>query len=1070
MERLPLVGTKGGCVQSLAGGCASTSRDAFGTGAIGNGTHNRTGTGDETVPWSTFPTNTRWAVGPRMWCGVFGNGGTTLKVVLPKGAAWRRLHAMRRVHTVQIAPNSGLPLGALLVSVYAPQQSHATEAERVQFAAAFLDFVHALDMQVPTLLLGDFNGTVFPARDYLGVSGARRSACPLLTRLLGPGAPWTDVQVAVLGETNLDFTYRNSDSSGRQAASRIDLVLANRAALLMVQGLQVITEIRDGGHSPVVVTLRPPAIRLCWQRPRPQLPDLLQNSSAELRSSTEWLELLNHWKAGWAAHGGLNNSCAGLDELSTALLASLEALVQISGGWVKRPPARQSAYESKEVRKLRRRLAVLHRLEADILRCPVVPGCWPCKWERWLAELQREGVNLLQESMTALRVGVQTAMKEGRQQLERCLRQMRAARQTRWRELIPQLWRDRPGTVCGWLRGDSAAWGSTPILDAHGNQCTTVEAVDAAVQSFWVESVLRRHAGVDGEAMLQALLQSEFGGHIPHVDWPEETWTISRVRRVMASMREDAAPGQLGIPLAIWKSLPEEWLAALARMLQLVEIEGRWPAAWTHAYVTMIPKASGGSRPEDQRPITVLDLAYRIWAKGVVQEWSPVLQTAYLGDAALGFRAQSGTTHVVQLLQDVIILQQRRGEELWLASFDIKKCYDSLPWWALFGVARQAGVREAVVRGFEAFYHQLQRRFRYGQVDGSVWQASNGAAQGCPASPDLLNLLFEAFHRWARAAGLGVIVGSTLIPSISYADDLALLARCQSEMESLVSAYLRWCALLGLEVTKVQLWWNGHEVRHLCVEELTAETQPFFTMVGVVLGTREVEATKLHVAKRLPKAISTAQRLQALDVPTSLAAHLWRAMVLPQVLYGCEVRNITPTQLQPLQTLGKALLAAKAPLKLNEWRAPEVLMGPPLGESALRDPVWEMRLRQLRWLQLVSNLPSLVGVVHREVACMTDTWEEASSALQAALKAVGWRMLRNVKCLRSAAWPYLLPEERYGGEIRLEPVDDFPEAGQCSPMGPCWSRRVARQLCCLTRRRFCSYGFWHREVAHIVNW
>lgn len=60
---------------------------------------------------------------------------------------------------------------------------------------------------------------------------------------------------------------------------------------------------------------------------------------------------------------------------------------------------------------------------------------------------------------------------------------------------------------------------------------------------------------------------------------------------------------------------------------------------------------------------------------------------------------------MVQLLQDLVALQVRRGEEL---SFDIKKCYDSLPWWALFWVARHAGIRKEVVRGFEAFCTQLR--------------------------------------------------------------------------------------------------------------------------------------------------------------------------------------------------------------------------------------------------------------------------------------------------------------------------------------------------------------------------
>ena len=230
--------------------------------------------------------------------------------------------------------------------------------------------------------------------------------------------------------------------------------------------------------------------------------------------------------------------------------------------------------------------------------------------------------------------------------------------------MLPELWRSPPAVVYGWLRGESASWGSTPILDAAGHQCMTAEAVDAAVCSFWVDSVLRRHAEVDGPARWEALLQSEFGPHIPVVTWPCLPWTVERVRAVLADMREGAASGPLGIPLAVWKLLPEAWHAALARLFSLVESEGRWPSAWTTAYVTMIPKSSGGSRPEDQRPITVLELPYRMWAKGIVQEWTPALQSAYLGDAAMGFRTQSGTLHVVQLLQDLIHLRARQGKEL----------------------------------------------------------------------------------------------------------------------------------------------------------------------------------------------------------------------------------------------------------------------------------------------------------------------------------------------------------------------------------------------------------------------
>ena len=56
---------------------------------------------------------------------------------------------------------------------------------------------------------------------------------------------------------------------------------------------------------------------------------------------------------------------------------------------------------------------------------------------------------------------------------------------------------------------------------------------------------------------------------------------------------------------------------------------------------------------------------YRIWAKGVVLEWSTVLQRHLLGPAAMGFRRELGTLHLAQLLSDLIIARRRRWQELW---------------------------------------------------------------------------------------------------------------------------------------------------------------------------------------------------------------------------------------------------------------------------------------------------------------------------------------------------------------------------------------------------------------------
>ena len=96
----------------------------------------------------------------------------------------------------------------------------------------------------------------------------------------------------------------------------------------------------------------------------------------------------------------------------------------------------------------------------------------------------------------------------------------------------------------------------------------------------------------------------------------------------------------------------------------------------------------------------------------------------------------------------------------------------------------------SLVKVFQSFYCGIRRRFRYGHVDGGVWRAANGLAQGCPASPDLLNILFEAFHRWAAASGLGVEVAGGTVTSASFADNLALVASSKKAMTELIAAYL----------------------------------------------------------------------------------------------------------------------------------------------------------------------------------------------------------------------------------------------------------------------------------------
>ena len=74
---------------------------------------------------------------------------------------------------------------------------------------------------------------------------------------------------------------------------------------------------------------------------------------------------------------------------------------------------------------------------------------------------------------------------------------------------------------------------------------------------------------------------------------------------------------------------------------------------------------------------------------------------------------------------------------------------------------------------------------------------ANGLAQECPASPDLMSILFQPIHRSVQKKG------GAFVASASFADDGGLLG----EVQLRISDYQAWCGLLRtkLNAAKTQI-------------------------------------------------------------------------------------------------------------------------------------------------------------------------------------------------------------------------------------------------------------------------
>eukprot|EP00992_Anisonema_acinus_P008243 TRINITY_DN4321_c0_g1_i1.p1 TRINITY_DN4321_c0_g1~~TRINITY_DN4321_c0_g1_i1.p1 ORF type:complete len:112 (-),score=24.12 TRINITY_DN4321_c0_g1_i1:2-337(-) len=72
--------------------------------------------------------------------------------------------------------------------------------------------------------------------------------------------------------------------NGAERASRCDLIIANGAALPLIESLTIAVGARDAGHAPVVARLRAAATSVDWCPGRPLLPELLRRPRKELEA------------------------------------------------------------------------------------------------------------------------------------------------------------------------------------------------------------------------------------------------------------------------------------------------------------------------------------------------------------------------------------------------------------------------------------------------------------------------------------------------------------------------------------------------------------------------------------------------------------------------------------------------------------------------------------------------------------------------------------------------------------------------------------------------------------------
>lgn len=309
-------------------------------------------------------------------------------------------------------------------------------------------------------------------------------------------------------------------------------------------------------------------------------------------------------------------------------------------------------------------------------------------------------------------------------------------------------------------------------------------------------------------------------------------FTAEDVRAQLQKSNLSAAAGPDGIGFLVYKRFEGVLAAPLAALYNACAQHRKVPKKWKESVTVLIPKGGDPADVRNWRPINLQDCIYKIYAAmwaSRITDWA--IKNEVASKSQKGFMPVNGCHEHIFISQSILNTTRRQKKPLYMAYYDLKNAFGSLPHALIHAVLRQQQLPQQAQEVIADLYDGAS--FCISTKEGYTGTIANrrGVKQGCPLSPILFNLALEPLLQKLSRCGDGFKLqtpnetSAVEVTHTAYADDLKTVSSTPKGIRTLhqwVERFLHWtgleanpskCATLGLKTHKGKQMPNPAELR-----------------------------------------------------------------------------------------------------------------------------------------------------------------------------------------------------------------------------------------------------------------